>query len=94
MTVADPQGGPVRDPIRSYAPITRADLRTLTRIALRERQAFFTGDPRCAVLAETLLCSALCRVAALHALDGSTGIKDFDVWFLFGALPGIGFPHR
>ena len=41
-----------------------------------------------------IICVALCQGAALHYLDGKTGIKDFDVWTFFRAHPQKAFPYR
>jgi hypothetical protein len=42
---------------------------------------------------DRLLCVALCRGGALHYLDRSNGVKDFDVWTFFAALPDR-YPDR
>jgi hypothetical protein len=46
-------------------------------------------------LAERLICVALCQGAALHLIDGTNGVKDFDVWTFFAARAGEPpFPWR
>jgi hypothetical protein len=37
---------------------------------------------------------ALCQGAALHWINGQNGIKDFDVWTFYAALPSVEFPPR
>ncbi len=47
------------------------------------------------MLAERLICIALCQGAALHFVDGKNGVKDFDVWTFFAAHPDApAFPWR
>jgi hypothetical protein len=75
--------------------ITKADLRRLASLAfsyfddLFERKPYPSGHFR-----GRLLLLALCQGAALHYLDGSHGVKDFDVWGFFKALPDVSFPPR
>jgi hypothetical protein len=46
-------------------------------------------------LAERLICVALCQGAASHLIDGTNGVKDFDVWTFFAARAGEPpFPWR
>jgi hypothetical protein len=40
------------------------------------------------------LCRALCQGAALHYLDGITGVKDFDVWSFYVGHDDGPFPYR
>jgi hypothetical protein len=40
------------------------------------------------------LCRALCQGAALHYLDGSNGVKDFDVWSFYAERGDGPFPYR
>ena len=41
-----------------------------------------------------MLSVVLCQGAALHFVDGMTGMKDFDVWTFFAEIPGAQFPPR
>jgi hypothetical protein len=80
---------------RSCEPIDRGDLARLARIARSDRQEFFAEYPRYAPLAGRLICVALCQGAAQHFVDGTNGVKDFDVWTFFAAHPGDPpFPWR
>ncbi len=83
------------DPRRSYEPITADDLARLGELAAADRERFFKGRPE---YQDRLLCSALCQGAGLHYLEVAVGkaepngVKDFDVWSFFSALPGERFP--
>jgi hypothetical protein len=80
---------------RSYERIDRDDLSRLARIARWDREDFFVSKPRYSALAGRLVCVALCQGAALHFVDGTNGVKDFDVWTFFAAHPGDPpFPWR
>src|SRR4051794_34728533 len=72
---------------RSQAPITDDELRRLGEIARADRERMFESSPHWARYRDRLLAVALCQGAALHYLDGRTGVKDFDVWTFFAALP-------
>jgi hypothetical protein len=80
---------------RSFGRITAADLRRLATLAqgyfddLFDRRPSVSGKFR-----RRLLLMALCQGAALHYVDRSHGIKDFDVWAFFRALPNVQFPNR
>lgn len=80
---------------RSHEPITSEDLGTLASLAAVDREKFFLGRPE---YCDRLLCVALCQGAALHFVDTlrgadrPTGVKDFDVWSFFAAVPGERFP--
>ena len=85
--MSDGVGGSA-DASRSYESITRDDLSRLARIARLDREDFFARKPRYLTLAGRLICVALCQGAALHLIDGTNGVKDFDVWTFFAAHPG------
>ena len=84
------------DADRSLERITRADLKRLARIAEEERADFFARHREFAILyARRLLCTALCEDAALHYLNGVTGLREFSVWTFYADHPEAAFPfHR
>jgi hypothetical protein len=73
--------------VRSNVPITDDDLRRLGEIARADREQMFSRSAHWAPYRDRLLAVALCQGAALHYLDGRNGVKDFDVWTFFAALP-------
>jgi hypothetical protein len=78
----------VRKITRSYKPITLEDLHRLQEIAAKDRTDFFQRHPSWASLyADRLLCVALCQGAALHYIDITTGINDFDVYTFYAEHP-------
>ena len=80
---------------RSFEPITRADLKRLARIAAEEREDFFSRHPEFAILyRKRLLCTALGGDAALHCLNGLTGVRHFSVWSFYAEHPEAPFPFR
>jgi len=80
---------------RSLERITRADLKRLARIAADEREDFFSRHPEFAILyRKLLLCTALGGDAALHCLNGVTGVSEFSVWCFYAAHPEAPFPFR
>ena len=80
---------------RSYKPIDRSDLVRLAEITRADLVDFFARKPRYAVLENRLVCIALCQGAARHFIDGTNGVKDFDVWTFFAAHPDApDFPWR
>lgn len=72
---------------RSYLPIIEADLRRLADIARRDREVYFEEHPEWGVYADRILCVALCQGAALHLVDGETGINDFNVYTFYAVHP-------
>jgi len=83
------------DQPRSHATITRADLRRLARIADEDRADFFSRHPEFALLyRKRLLCTALCEDAALHYLNGVTGIEQFSVWSFYAEHAEAPFPFQ
>ena len=82
-------------PARSLARIDIQDLLRLARIAAEAEAGLFARRPQGAGrYAGQLICRALCQGAALHYLDGRTGVKDFDVWSFYAAHGGKPFPYR
>ncbi len=67
----------------------------LARIAAEDREFFYCRRPE---YRDRLVCVALCQGAGKHYVDvarGSAtpnGVKDFDVWSFFAAIPGERFP--
>jgi len=80
---------------RSFEPITLEDLEKLAAIAREDRIDFFHRRSDTADLySDRLLCVALCQGAALHFVNGSNGVKDFDVWSFYYEHPQRPFPYR
>lgn len=80
---------------RSFERITRTDLKKLARVARTEREDFFERHPEWAILyRKRILCTALCQDAALHFINGSTGVKDFDVWTFYAEHPEAPYPFQ
>lgn len=83
------------DPGRSYEVVTNDDLGRLAEIARIDRERFFARRPE---YRGRELCTTLCQGAALHFVDVAqgrpvpNGVKDFDVWTFFAAVPGERFP--
>lgn len=82
-------------PERSNKEITHKDLRRLGEIAKGDRLSHFSLHPETGKLySNRLFAVALCQGAAMHFVDGKTGIKDFDVWSFYRARPKRMFPPR
>ena len=83
------------NPERSFERITRSDLKRLARIASAEREDFFERHPEWAMLyRKRMVCAALCKDAALHFVNGSTGVDVFDVWTFYAEHPEAPFPFQ
>jgi hypothetical protein len=83
--------------VREYSleRITTADLQRLATLALDYFDDLFKRRPHVSGrFRGRLLMLALCQGAALHSVDGLHGVKDFDVWGFFRALPDASFPYR
>jgi hypothetical protein len=62
------------------------DLACLAEIAKKDRESFFESYPRWSALYRgRLIAVALCQGAALHFLNRTNGVKDFDVWSFYAA---------
>lgn len=80
---------------RLFERITKADLRRLAMLAIDYFDDLFDRRPHASGLfRRRLIMLALCQGAALHYIDGSHGVKDFDVWGFFRELPDLAFPYR
>ena len=72
--------------LRSYLPITHADLARLLALARLDRRQFFARNPGWApYYADRILGTALCQGAAWHYIRGDVGINDFDVYTFYAA---------
>jgi hypothetical protein len=81
------------DSTRSYARITRTDLKRLARLAREDRDDFFARHREFALLyRKRLLCAALCGGGALHYLNGITGVREFQVWSFYAQHAEAPFP--
>ena len=67
------------------APITSEDLEHLAQLVETEVADFLAAEKQ-APFRDRLLAVTLCQGAALHALDGRNGVKDFDVYVFFAEL--------
>jgi hypothetical protein len=80
---------------RSLARIDRHDLLHLAEIAAEVEAGLFARNLRGAGrYAGRLLCRALCQGAALHYLNATNGVKDFDVWSFYTERDDGPFPYR
>jgi len=80
---------------RSYKAITVKNLKVLKELALRERIEFFNRNPRYRKpYWDSLIAIALCQGAALHFVDGRTGVKDFDVWWFYIRNHEVTYSYR
>jgi len=79
---------------RSFERILESDLRRLGAIAVDDMESLFARHPKLRPYREPFFAVALCQGAALHYLDRKNGVKDFDVWCFFRAVPGRTFPYR
>jgi len=79
----------------SLARITKLDLRRLARIAQADRDDFFERHPEWAILyRRRLLGAALCGGAALHYLNGITGVHEFEVVSFYAEHADAPFPFQ
>ena len=80
---------------RSFERITRADLKKVARIARSEREEFFERHPEWAMLyRKRVVGVALCKDAALHFVNGSTGVDGFNVWTFYAEHSEMPFPFQ
>lgn len=64
----------------------------LREIALEDRQEMFATNRNWAHYRARLLCVCLCQGGALHYLDPTHGLNDFDVFTFFAAAPDRPIP--
>jgi hypothetical protein len=77
------------------ARIGTADLLRLAALAADAEAELFRRNPQgSGRYAGRLLGRALCQGAALHYVDGSNGVKDFDVWSFYAQHDDWPFPAR
>lgn len=80
---------------RSFQRITRADLKKLARLARAERDDFFGRHNEWAILyRKRIVCTALCQGAALHYINGTSGVSEFNVWTFYAEHPEAPFPFQ
>jgi hypothetical protein len=83
------------DPDRSLERIEIADLLRLAALAADAEAELFRRNPQgSGRYAGRLLGRALCQGAALHYVNGSNGVKDFDVWSFYAQYDDWPFPPR
>jgi hypothetical protein len=88
--MADADATSRRSP-RSRARLTDEHLRRLAALA-EEDHAYFTRPDGRPEYKSRRLAVALAQGAALHYLDGRTGVNDLDLWTFYAAIPGRRFP--
>ena len=72
-----------------------ADLLRLAALAADAEAELFRRNPQgSGRYAGRLLGRALCQGAALHYVNGSNGVKDFDVWSFYAQSDDWPFPAR
>jgi hypothetical protein len=69
--------------VRSTARLTVHHLGRLSALAAADRELFYAAQP---YYRDRHVATVLAQGAALHFLDGSSGVKDLDVWSFF-AIP-------
>ncbi len=75
---------------RSNGPLTDAHLARLSKLA-DEDHLYFTRPSGRPEYRDRRVAVVLAQGGALHLLDGTTGMKDLDVWTFYAALPGVDF---
>lgn len=78
---------------RSYAQVTAEHLDRLSAIARADHEFFTRPDGR-PEFGNRRVAVVLAQGGALHYLDGQVGVKDFDVWTFYAALPRVAFPAK
>ncbi|MCG8093086.1 MAG: hypothetical protein JAZ17_05560 [Candidatus Thiodiazotropha endolucinida] len=78
---------------RSPETITKSDLKKLLSLARSDIDSFFARNPSYKEYDGKEVIVALCQGGALHYLDKTTGVKDFDIWFFYPLKPR-NLPYR
>ena len=76
---------------RSYKKITKDDLLRLRKIAIDYQKELCKKRVKYKSLER--LCICLCQGAGKHYIDGTTGVRDFDV-YTFYKKNGVNYPYR
>jgi hypothetical protein len=79
---------------RSYDKIDKSDLEILLSLATKDLDSFVKKNPKYKQLKSQVIAVCLCQGGALHYNDGTTGIRDFDVYTFFSDNTSIRYPVR
>lgn len=80
---------------RSYEALNKEHLAILRRVVCEERRLFFERNPHLkGAFRDNLVATCLCQGAAQHFVDGTTGVKDFDVYWFYREHPQANYPYR
>jgi len=80
---------------RTYAKLTRRDLRKLREIAIEEHDAFLGRNPHInKAYRNSLVAICPCQGAASHYINPKVGVKDFDIWHFYFDSSKVPFPYR
>jgi hypothetical protein len=83
------------DSDRSLERIEITDLLRLASLAADAEAELFSRNPQgSGRYAGRILGRSLCQGAALHYVNGSNGVKDFDVWSFYAEVDDWPFPPR
>lgn len=77
---------------RSYEKITKDDLERLLKLTKDDYDDFVNRHPKYKDLKILSIC--LCQGAALHYIDGQTGVRDFDIFMFFERKGCVRYPFR
>jgi hypothetical protein len=80
--------------VRSYEILNSADLERIASVTIRTLAGIFDRAPVAGLYRDRMFLLALAQGSALHYLNRTNGIKDFDVWAFFEAGAAKPFPHR
>ncbi len=79
---------------RSLVEITDEDLIHLTKLAEQDFDELTIRYPKYEQLREHKIAVCLCQGAALHYIDHTTGVRDFDIYTFFDKAAPIRWPFR